>query len=179
MPYIVPCQYIGAIQCRWKSFQTPSIEKWGNLCSKNKKYIKRRSKGAHMRVLCRGSAKTPYPHRGLYSNRHLASCNHLTILKLKIIVFSHEPSTWWEDILDQFCHQFENSLMLSPIQFVPVPFKKLFSILYTLEPRTFINSFKAVSFSGRVSNSIGCIQNPSCPLTLLNALKIDLCLMLQ
>ena len=105
--------------------------------------------------------------------------SNLTILKLKIIVFSHEPSTWWEDILDQFCHQFENSLMLSPIQFVPVPFKKLFSILYTLEPRTFINSFKAVSFSGRVSNSIGCIQNPSCPLTLLNALKIDLCLMLQ
>ena len=67
--------------------------------------------------------------------------------------------------------------MLSPIQFVPVPFKKLFSILYTLELRTFINSFKAVSFTGRVSR--GCIQNPSCPLTMLEALKIDLCLMLQ
>ena len=103
--------------------------------------------------------------------------SNLTKLKLKIIVFSHEPSTWWEDILDQFCHQFENSLMLSPIQFVPVPFKKLFSILYTLEPRTFIISFKAVSFTGRVS--IGCIQNPSCPLTMLEALKINFCWMLQ
>ena len=30
-------QYIGAIQCSLKSFQNPSIEKWGNLCSKNKK----------------------------------------------------------------------------------------------------------------------------------------------
>ena len=30
-----------------------------------------------MRALCRGPAKTPFPHRGLYSNRHLASCRHL------------------------------------------------------------------------------------------------------
>ena len=75
--HIVPYKYISVFQCIWKSLQNLSIEKWGNLCSKNKKNIKRRSKGAHMRVLCRGSAKTPYPHRGLYSNRHLASCNHL------------------------------------------------------------------------------------------------------
>ena len=77
MPYIVPCKYISVFQCIWKSFQNPSIEKWGNLCSKNKRNIKRKSKGAHMRALCRGPAKTPSPHRGLYSNRHQASCRHL------------------------------------------------------------------------------------------------------
>ena len=73
-------QYIGAIQCSLKSFQNPSIEKWGNLCSKNKRNIKRKLKGAHMRALCRGPAKTPSPHRGLYSNRHLASCRHLRFI---------------------------------------------------------------------------------------------------
>ena len=30
-----------------------------------------------MRALCRGPAKMPSPHRGLYSNRQLASCRHL------------------------------------------------------------------------------------------------------
>ena len=36
MPYIVPCKYISVFQCIWKSLQNLSIEKWGNLCSKNK-----------------------------------------------------------------------------------------------------------------------------------------------
>ena len=44
---------------------------------KNKRNIKRKLKGAHMRALCRGLAKTPSPHRGLYSNHNLASCKHL------------------------------------------------------------------------------------------------------
>ena len=57
--------------------QNSSIEKWGNLCSKIKRNIERKLKGAHMRALCRGPAKTPSPHRGLYSNRHQASCRHL------------------------------------------------------------------------------------------------------
>ena len=69
--------YNGDNHCSWKSFQNPSIEKWGNLCSKYQRNMKRKSKGAHMRALCRGPAKTPFPHRGLYSNRHLASCRHL------------------------------------------------------------------------------------------------------
>ena len=60
--------------------QNSSIEKWGNLCSKIKRNIERKLKGAHMRALCRGPAKTPSPHRGLYSNRHLASCRHLRFI---------------------------------------------------------------------------------------------------
>ena len=72
--------YNGNTHHCWKSFKNPSIEKWGNLCSKNKRNIKRKLKGAHMRALCRGPAKTPSPHRGLYFNRHLASCRHLRFI---------------------------------------------------------------------------------------------------
>ena len=75
--FTVPGQYIGAILCRWKSFQIPSIESRGNLCSRDQRNTKRISKGAHIRALCRGPAKTPSPHRGLYSNCHQASCRHL------------------------------------------------------------------------------------------------------
>ena len=54
-------------------FKIPPLRS-GEPLPKKLRNIKSKSKGTHIRALSRGPAKTPVPHRGLYSNRHLASC---------------------------------------------------------------------------------------------------------
>ena len=69
-------------------FKIPPLRS-GELLPKKLRNIKRKSKGTHMRALSRGPAKTPFPHKGLYSNRHLPSCRlvfHFFYLPLLLVI---------------------------------------------------------------------------------------------